>query len=113
MAYPKDYVKEAKSFIVDNSLFRHGLIIRCLCGYTGDCMDDWLHFRALAMFNEHYKPERFDHAKLKPPVDAIRIYICPRCGTAKCNVYDADDEITLHRHPVDLGFAKARKNRKK
>lgn len=106
MAFPRDYVKEAKSFIVDNSLFQRGLVIRCLCGYTGDCMDDWLHFRAVAVHNKNYKPELLNLEELKPPVNAVRIYVCPRCGTAKCTVHETKDSFMLHRHQIDLGYEK-------
>lgn len=107
----RGYVKEEKSFIVDNSLFRRGFVIRCICGYTGNCMDDWLHFRAVAMHNEHYKPEQLGIEDVKPPVDAVRIYVCPRCGTAKCNVHETKEDLMLFRHPVDLGLEKPRKKK--
>lgn len=113
MAFPKGYIKEAKSFTVDHSLFQRGLVIRCLCGYTGDCMDDWLHFRAAAMHNEHHGGEVLDIEGLKPPVDAVRLYVCPRCGTVKCTVHETGDTFTLQRFPIDLGFEKSKKRMEK
>ena len=113
MAYPKGYIKEAKSFIVDNSLFQRGLVIRCLCGYTGDCMDDWLHFRAAAIHNEHYSGKALGIEGLQPPVDAVRLYVCPRCGIVKCTVHDTGETFTLQRFPVDLGLEKLTNKKEK
>ena len=112
MALPDGYVNEAKSFIVDNSLFQRGDVIRCICGYTGHRMDDWLHFRAVAVHNEHYKPELMGHKKLDPPVNAVRIYICPRCGTAKLSVYECEDSFMINRHSLDLGYEKIKVSKK-
>jgi hypothetical protein len=44
MALPEGYVKEARSFMVDNTRFQQGDVIRCLCGYAGTRGGDWLHF---------------------------------------------------------------------
>jgi acetone carboxylase gamma subunit len=107
MGLPESYVREAKSFMVDNTMFRRGGVIRCLCGYSGDRMGDWLHFRAVAAHNEHYKPEELKAEEVGPPVNAVRIYVCPRCGTAKISVYETEDSFALHRQPLDLGYKKS------
>ncbi|MCL2441598.1 MAG: hypothetical protein FWD14_07635 [Treponema sp.] len=114
MALPDGYVKEAKSFIVDHSLFRRGDVMRCLCGYTGDRMDDWLHFGAVVLHSPDYKAgDPITPKDLEPPVNAVRIYICPRCGTTKLSVYDTGDSFTINRHPVDLGYVKKKVNSKR
>jgi acetone carboxylase gamma subunit len=113
MALPEGYVKEAKSFMVDNTMFQRGDIIRCLCGYTGERMGDWLHFRAVAVHNGHYKPELLRQKELEPPVNAVRIYVCPRCGTAKLSVYEDEDSFMINRHPLDLGYEKVKEHSKK
>ena len=42
------------------------------------------------------------------PVNAVRIYICPRCGSAKTSVYETDESFIINRHPLDLGYEKFR-----
>jgi acetone carboxylase gamma subunit len=108
MALPEGYVKEARSFAVDNTVFQQGDVIRCLCGYTGRRSGDWLHFRAVAVHNEHYKRAPLKLEEVEPPVNAVRIYVCPRCGTAKLSVYETEDSFMLNRHPLDLGYEKAK-----
>jgi acetone carboxylase gamma subunit len=112
MALPEGYVKEARSFMVDNSLFQKGDVIRCLCGYAGSRSGDWLHFRAVAVHSEHYTREPLKLEEVEPPVNAVRIYVCPRCGTAKLSVYETEDCFMLNRHPLDLGYEKVKERKK-
>jgi acetone carboxylase gamma subunit len=108
MALPEGYVKEARSFMVDNTRFQQGDVIRCLCGYTGTRGGDWLHFRAVAVHSNHYTREPLKLEEPEPPVNAVRIYVCPRCGTAKLSVYETEDVFMLNRRPLDLGYEKAK-----
>jgi hypothetical protein len=66
----------------------------------------------VAVHNEHYKPELLKLTEVEPPVNAVRIYVCPRCGTAKLCVYETEDSFMLHRHPLDLGYEKVKERKK-
>jgi acetone carboxylase gamma subunit len=78
-------------------------VIRCICGYEGGDMEDWLCFRAIAAHDSKYKAELLEIKGLQPPLNGINIYVCPRCGTARVNVYETTArEAVLHRHPFKL-----------
>jgi hypothetical protein len=75
-------------------------------------MREWLHFRAVAVHNKHYKLELLGQNEVEPLVNAVRIYICPHCGTAKLSVYETEDSFMINWPPLDLGYEKVKERRK-